>query len=138
MLSKLPTEDVVICFRDDDRLMRVMQFHPGIGVSCGRDFTLFSVEEGVVVFETIKRKKCVRLRLLQPCATVYRSAGERMLCALTVVDMHTVSHCWCDLQVSVYPSDHIKAQGYQLEKQPGSRASKRLEKWKGVPRNRDA
>jgi len=39
-----------------------MQFHPGNGVSCGKDFTLFSVEEGVVVFEVIKRKKCVRFQ----------------------------------------------------------------------------
>eukprot|EP00892_Ulva_mutabilis_P003322 jgi/Ulvmu1/1361/UM011_0089.1 len=74
------------------------KFHPGNGVGCGKDFTLFSVEEGVVVFEVIKRKKCV----------------------------------------SVYPADHVKAQGFQLQRQPGSRASKRIEEWKGVPRNRDA
>lgn len=45
--------------------------------------------------------------------------------------------CWPEqhyMQVSVYPADHVKAQGFQLQRQPDSRASKRLEKWKGVPR----
>jgi hypothetical protein len=37
----------------------LVQFHAGNNVLCGKDYTLFSLHEGVVVFETIKRKKCV-------------------------------------------------------------------------------
>lgn len=37
-----------------------MQFHAGINVGTGKDYTLFSLSEGVVVYETIKQRSCVR------------------------------------------------------------------------------
>lgn len=42
--------------------------------------------------------------------------------------------CLCDMQVSVYPVEHERAQGWQLERKPDGRKAKRLEKWKGVVR----
>jgi hypothetical protein len=38
------------------------------------------------------------------------------------------------LQVSVYPDGHAKTEGLQLKRQPGSKASKRLEAWQNTPR----
>ena len=37
-----------------------MQWNAGNNVREGGDFTLYSVDGGIVVFEKIKRKKCVR------------------------------------------------------------------------------
>ena len=37
------------------------KFNPGPGVSMGRDFTLFAVEEGIVHFKTLKGKKYVEV-----------------------------------------------------------------------------
>ncbi len=34
---------------------RGTQFHPGINVGCGRDYTLFSLVEGLVKFESRRR-----------------------------------------------------------------------------------
>lgn len=36
-----------------------VQFHAGNNVGTGKDFTLYSLQEGIVVFETIKRRSCV-------------------------------------------------------------------------------
>ena len=44
--------------------------------------------------------------------------------------------CACVLQVSVYPDDHERAQGSQLERKPDGRKAKRLEQWKGVSRTK--
>jgi hypothetical protein len=38
------------------------------------------------------------------------------------------------LQVSVYPDGHEKTDGLQLKRQPGSRASRCSEQWKGKTR----
>jgi large subunit ribosomal protein L27 len=35
------------------------KFHPGLGVSMGRDFTLFALQDGFVKFKTSKGKKVV-------------------------------------------------------------------------------
>jgi large subunit ribosomal protein L27 len=35
--------------------------HPGVGVSMGKDFTLFSVTDGIVAFKTLKGKKVVEV-----------------------------------------------------------------------------
>jgi large subunit ribosomal protein L27 len=37
------------------------KFHAGQGVLTGKDFTLFSVEEGIVNFKTLKGKKYVEV-----------------------------------------------------------------------------
>ena len=37
------------------------KFHPGKGVSMGKDFTLFSLNEGTVAFKTYKGKKLVEV-----------------------------------------------------------------------------
>ncbi|OGH47358.1 MAG: 50S ribosomal protein L27 [Candidatus Levybacteria bacterium RIFCSPLOWO2_01_FULL_39_10] len=37
------------------------KFHPGIGVSMGKDYTLFAVYEGIVEFKTKKGKKFVEV-----------------------------------------------------------------------------
>lgn len=37
------------------------KFHPGIGVSMGKDFTLFSLIDGTVSFITAKGKKLVQV-----------------------------------------------------------------------------
>jgi hypothetical protein len=125
------------------------QVHAGNGVSTGKDFTLFSVEEGVVVFETIKQKNCVRFSrllstLLLALAPIAIHAGY---CSVHPDDISSLEFGQCstyaaialvsggqNLQVSVYPADHVKAQGFQLAKQPESRASRRLEAWRGVAR----
>ncbi|MBO5103285.1 MAG: 50S ribosomal protein L27 [Clostridia bacterium] len=36
---------------------RGTQFHPGVNVGCGRDYTLFATAEGVVKFERTKENK---------------------------------------------------------------------------------
>ena len=36
-------------------------FHAGIGVSAGRDFTLFAIKEGIVKFKKLKGKKVVEI-----------------------------------------------------------------------------
>lgn len=41
-------------------LDRRLQFHAGINVGTGKDYTLFALSEGVAVYETIKQKSCVR------------------------------------------------------------------------------
>jgi large subunit ribosomal protein L27 len=37
------------------------KFNPGSGVSMGKDFTLFAIEEGKVHFKTLKGKKYVEV-----------------------------------------------------------------------------
>ncbi len=36
-------------------------FHPGDGVKCGRDYTLFAVSEGLVKFHTRKNRKYISI-----------------------------------------------------------------------------
>ena len=38
------------------------------------------------------------------------------------------------VQVSVYPDGHEKTDGLQMKRAPNSRASKRIERWKGTKR----
>jgi len=38
---------------------RGTKFHPGLNVRRGRDDTLFATEDGVVTFETFRRRKAV-------------------------------------------------------------------------------
>ncbi len=40
---------------------RGTKFHPGVGVSMGKDYTLFAVSEGVVNFKTLRGKKIVEI-----------------------------------------------------------------------------
>jgi large subunit ribosomal protein L27 len=37
------------------------KFNPGVGVSMGRDFTLFALQEGTVTFKTLRGKKVVEV-----------------------------------------------------------------------------
>ncbi|MBI2032016.1 MAG: 50S ribosomal protein L27 [Candidatus Levybacteria bacterium] len=37
------------------------KFHPGLGVSMGRDFTLFALIDGVVKFKNLKGRKFVEI-----------------------------------------------------------------------------
>lgn len=37
------------------------KFNPGVGVSMGRDFTLFAIQEGIVTFKTLRGKKYVEV-----------------------------------------------------------------------------
>lgn len=37
------------------------KFNPGVGVSMGKDFTLFAVQEGTVHFKTLRGKKVVEV-----------------------------------------------------------------------------
>jgi hypothetical protein len=38
---------------------KCLQWHAGRNVGTGKDFTLFSLQQGIVVFETIKQRRCV-------------------------------------------------------------------------------
>ncbi|MEA3221752.1 MAG: 50S ribosomal protein L27 [Thermodesulfobacteriota bacterium] len=40
---------------------RGTKIHPGQNVGCGRDYTLFALEDGIVEFETLYNKKMVRV-----------------------------------------------------------------------------
>jgi large subunit ribosomal protein L27 len=40
---------------------RGTKFHPGKGVSLGKDFTVFSLIDGTVAFKTLKGKKIVEV-----------------------------------------------------------------------------
>jgi large subunit ribosomal protein L27 len=37
------------------------KFNPGVGVSMGRDFTLFAIQEGIVTFKKLRGKKYVEV-----------------------------------------------------------------------------
>ena len=37
------------------------KFNPGVGVSMGRDFTLFAIQEGIVAFKKLRGKKYVEV-----------------------------------------------------------------------------
>ncbi|MGH7203382.1 MAG: 50S ribosomal protein L27 [Candidatus Levyibacteriota bacterium] len=37
------------------------KFNPGVGVSMGRDFTLFAIQDGNVTFKTLRGKKYVEV-----------------------------------------------------------------------------
>ncbi len=37
------------------------KFHPGIGVSMGKDYTLFSLVQGTVAFKTAKGKRVIEV-----------------------------------------------------------------------------
>lgn len=45
------------------------KFHPGLNVGQGRDFTLYALAEGVVRFESTKRKVHVEALAAEPVAT---------------------------------------------------------------------
>ena len=64
-----------------------LQFHPGIGVGCGNDYTLYSLEQGVVVFEVIKRKKCVR-----PALAAYGTRIALPCCLLDAINSVMLAH----------------------------------------------
>ena len=40
-----------------------VQFHPGVGVGLGKDYTLFATQPGIVVFKMTKYKRQVGLVL---------------------------------------------------------------------------
>ena len=37
------------------------KFHPGEGVSMGKDYTLFAIQEGIVEFRKLKGKKYIQI-----------------------------------------------------------------------------
>jgi hypothetical protein len=123
------------------------QFHPGTNTALGKDFTLFSHTEGIVIFEKKKDRALVRRRS--------RWQRQGLIAAAPPPNSTSISGlAWiesqCDNrhrapQVHVYPMDHVKAQAAikaTHTKQPAegqlSRRQRRLEAWKGKARKNAA